>query len=241
MKVLAIIPAYNEEKSIKEVCDNIEKVKYGKDYTLDYIVINDCSKDKTEEICTKNNIPIINLVNNLGIGGAVQTGYKYAYLHNYDIAIQFDGDNQHDANYIDDIVKPIINNECEMTVGSRYVKELSEFKSTFLRQFGIKFLSTILKTTTGKKIYDVTSGMRAINKDIIKIFINDYPIDYPEPETLVAVLIKGYKIKEVPVKMHERKTGRSSITPISSIYYMTKVSYSMIMKSIIERRQKNGK
>lgn len=236
MKVLVIIPAYNEEGNIKNTCDSLDKIKKKLSFELDYIVINDGSSDNTLGICLENKIPVINLVHNLGIGGGVQTGYKYALNHNYDIAIQFDGDGQHDAEYIKNLVEPIINNEANMTIGSRYIEELSEFKSTKLRQMGIKFLSFILKITTHKKIYDMTSGFRAVDKNIIKLFASDYPNDYPEPETIVGVIKRNYKVLEIPVKMHERSHGTSSITPLKSIYYMVKVSYAMIVRSIIERR-----
>ena len=238
MKVLVIIPAYNEEGNILNTCKSIDKIKDKIDFDLDYIVINDGSIDNTEKICIENKLPMISLVHNLGIGGGVQTGYKYAYKNNYDIAIQFDGDGQHDANYIKNIVEPIVDGEANMVIGSRYVEELSEFKSTKLRQLGITILSFILKLTTGKKIYDMTSGFRAVDKDIIEIFAKDYPNDYPEPETNVEVVQKGFKVKEIPVKMHERLHGKSSITPLKSIYYMIKVSYAMIVRSIIERRRK---
>lgn len=238
MKVLVIIPAYNEEGNILNTCTNIEKVKSKLDFTLDYIVINDGSTDNTASICKENKLPMINLVHNLGIGGGVQTGYKYAYKKNYDIAIQFDGDGQHDAEYIKNLIEPIASGEADMTIGSRYISELSEFKSTAMRQIGIKVLSLILKVMSGKKIYDMTSGFRAVNKDIIKLFAMDYPNDYPEPETNVVVVKKGYKVKEIPVKMHEREHGKSSITPLKSIYYMIKVSYAMVVRSIIERRSK---
>lgn len=238
MKVLVIIPAYNEEGNILNTCTNIEKVKSKLDFTLDYIVINDGSTDNTASICKENKLPMINLVHNLGIGGGVQTGYKYAFKNNYDIAIQFDGDGQHDAEYIKNLVEPIASGEADMTIGSRYISELSEFKSTAMRQIGIKVLSLILKVMSGKKIYDMTSGFRAVNKDIIKLFAMDYPNDYPEPETNVVVVKKGYKVKEIPVKMHEREHGKSSITPLKSIYYMIKVSYAMVVRSIIERRSK---
>lgn len=238
MKVLAIVPAYNESGNIKEVCENLEKVKLNPNFDFDYIVINDGSKDNTSKICHENNFPCIDLIHNLGIGGAVQTGYLYAKKNNYDIALQFDGDNQHDANYINDLVMPIINGECDMTVGSRYVSDKSDFKSTPMRQFGIKFLSFVLRITTGKKIKDMTSGFRAINKGIISLFCNDYPNDYPEPETLVTVIKKGYVVKEIGVKMHERKHGVSSITPLKSIYYMSKVTYAMLVRVLIEREGK---
>lgn len=238
MKVLVIIPAYNESENIVNTINDIKKNCQNKTYQLDYLIINDGSTDKTKEICVENNFNVINLVNNLGIGGAVQTGYIYADKNDYDIAIQFDGDNQHDASYINDLVMPIINGNAQMTIGSRYIDNLSEFKSTKIRQLGIKILSMVLKMTTKEKIYDVTSGFRAVDRDIIKMFASDYPNDYPEPETIVKVIKNGYKVKEIPVKMRERKYGKSSITPIKSIYYMVKVTYAMVVRSIIERGNK---
>ena len=237
MKVLVIIPAYNEEENILNTCRSLDNVKDKVDFILDYVVINDGSTDNTENVCIENKLPMISLIHNLGIGGAVQTGYKYALKYNYDVAIQFDGDGQHDAEYIKNLVESIKNGNANMTIGSRYVTELSEFKSTKMRQFGITILSFILKITTGKKIYDMTSGFRAVDKNIIKMFASDYPNDYPEPETLVTVVKKGYNVLEIPVKMHERKFGKSSITPLKSIYYMIKVSYAMIVRSIIERKR----
>lgn len=238
MKVLVIIPAYNEEENILDVCHNLDNLNKEKEYDLDYIVINDGSIDDTKNILEKNKINHINLVHNLGIGGCVQTGYLYALKNNYDIAIQVDGDNQHDVSYIKDLVMSIINGGCSMCIGSRYISDLSEFKSTKLRQLGIKFLSLVLKITTKVKIYDMTSGFRAVNKDIIAIFAHDYPNDYPEPETLVTVIKRGYQVKEIPVKMRERLHGKSSITPLKSIYYMLKVSYAMVVRSILERKHR---
>ena len=176
--------------------------------------------------------------NYLGIGGAVQTGYKYALMKGYDIAIQFDGDGQHDAKYIDNLIKPIINGEANMTIGSRYIDNTSTFKSTKIRQFGIRLLSFILKLTTNKKILDITSGFRAIDKNIIEMFAKDYPVDYPEPETIVTVVKNNFKVLEIPVNMRERIYGVSSITPLKSIYYMVKVSYAMIVRSLTEGRNK---
>ena len=139
MKVLMIIPAYNESKSILNTVKSLDVFKSTK-HTLDYIIVNDGSKDNTREVCIENNLNFIDLPMNLGIGGAVQTGYKYALVNNYDIAIQFDGDGQHDANYIINLVEEIEKGN-DIVIGSRYVKELSEFKSTFMRRVGINFLS----------------------------------------------------------------------------------------------------
>lgn len=240
MKILVIIPAYNEELNILNTCKQLNKANKKMKWKVDYLVINDGSKDRTSEVCKENQLPCINLVQNLGIGGAVQTGYKYAYENDYDIAIQFDGDGQHDAAYLSSLIEPIVNKEASMTIGSRYISTLSEFKSTKIRQFGIKILSFVLKVCTRKKVYDVTSGFRAINRDVIKLFKEDYPIDYPEPESLVNVVKHGYMIQEIPVKMNERKYGKSSITPFKSIYYMIKVSLSILINSIvIEKESEN--
>lgn len=230
MKVLVIIPAYNEEKNIVNTVNSLKKVNI-EDVNLDYIVINDGSKDNTKEILEKNNIKFIDLPCNLGIGGAVQTGYKYALYNDYDIAIQFDGDGQHDATYIDDLIKGISNGN-DFVLGSRFIKEMDNFKSTATRRLGINFLSFLIKLCTKKTIKDPTSGFRAGNKKIIKLFSNYYPNDYPEPDTLVILLKKKYKVLEIPVKMKERKSGKSSITPIKSIYYMIKVSLSILISSI---------
>lgn len=229
-RVLMIIPAYNEEKSILSVVENIKKVK-TKDFMLDYIVVNDGSKDKTREVLIKNKLNFIDLPCNLGIGGAVQTGYKYAFYHDYDIAIQFDGDNQHDASFIPDLVTNIKKGN-DLVIGSRFVGDLSEFKSSKLRRMGINLLSGIIKICTGVKIYDVTSGYRACNKKLISYFANNYPVDYPEPDSLVQVLKMKYKVREIPVIMHERKTGKSSINGFKSVYYMIKVILAIIIADI---------
>lgn len=232
--VLIIIPAYNEEKSILNVVSNIKKVKTN-NYLIDYIIINDGSSDNTKKVCLDNKLNFIDLPSNLGIGGAVQTGYKYAYYKNYDIAIQIDGDNQHNPSYITNLCDEI-NNGYDLVIGSRFVETLSEFKSSFLRRVGINFLSNLIKICTGVKIYDVTSGFRACNKDIIEYFANNYPIDYPEPDSLVQVLKLSKRVKEIPVEMNERKTGKSSIRGLKSIYYMIKVSFAIIISSIATKK-----
>ena len=235
-KILLIIPAYNEEKNILNTVNQIK----NKGNSLDYIIINDGSKDNTLNILKDNNLKHINLIENLGIGGAVQTGYKYAYENEYDIAVQFDGDGQHDVNFIEKLCKPIINKKCDICIGSRYLdKTTSEFKSTFMRRLGKNIISVILKICIRKKITDPTSGFRAANKNIIKIFADDYPTDYPEPESLVNVAKEGYKISEIPVSMNERKEGKSSINAYKSVNYMIKVSLAIIIDSLNRRKEEN--
>lgn len=231
MKVLMIVPAYNEELNIKDTISKIIEYNKKSNNIIDYIVINDGSTDKTKEVCEKNNYNIINLIHNLGIGGAVQTGYKYALENNYDVAIQFDGDGQHDENYIDKLVDEIKKGN-DFVIGSRFVSDLSKFKSTGTRRMGIKFLSLLIKICTGKRIYDPTSGFRAANKRVIELFSKNYPTEYPEPESTTSLIRKKYKVGEIPVEMHERKHGTSSIKPLKSIYYMFSVSVAIIITSI---------
>ena len=233
MKVLLIIPSYNEEDNVLENYNRIVKYNSKNKMKYDCIIINDGSTDKTEKICKENKIPYISLVHNLGIGGAVQTGYKYAFENEYDIAVQFDGDGQHDVNYVKKIIEPIINNETDMVIGSRFIdKNSSEFKSSFARRIGIKIISFFIKLTTRKKIYDTTSGFRAVNKKIIEQFANEYPVEYPEPITTVEVIKKGYLVKEVPVSMNERENGISSIKAWKNIYYMLNVIISIIISGV---------
>lgn len=230
LKILLIIPSYNEEDNI---LNNYYRImEYNKKSVINYdvIIINDGSTDKTEEICKKNNIPYISLIHNLGIGGAVQTGYKYAYENGYDVAVQFDGDGQHDINYVKNIIEPIQNGTADMVIGSRFIdKSSSAFKTSKARRIGIKVISFFIKLITRKKIYDTTSGFRAVNKKIIKKFASNYPVEYPEPVSTTELLRLGYDVSEVPVSMNERENGVSSIRAWKNIYYMVNVVLSIII------------
>lgn len=229
-KLLIIVPAYNEEENILKVYKEIKKIKLD-NFMIDYVIINDGSTDNTLNILKKNNLSYINLINNLGIGGAMQTGYKFAYYNNYDFAIQFDGDGQHDANYIEKMLENIKSTNSDLSIGSRFIEDLSDFKSTKLRQTGIKLLSFLIYILAKKRIKDVTSGFRLANKKVIAEFAQKYPDDYPEPESIVLLLKKGYQISELPVEMNEREFGESSINSFKSIYYMIKVSLAIIIAS----------
>ena len=236
MKVLIIIPAYNEQENILGTVNKIKE--YSEE--LDYIVINDGSTDNTEKILIENNINHIKLINNLGIGGAVQTGYKYAYENGFDIAIQFDGDGQHDINYVPNICEPILNGQADMVIGTRYLdKSSSKFQSTFMRRLGSNIISIFIKVFAGKKITDPTSGFRAVNKKVIEEFAKEYPKEYPEPESTVSLLVNGYKVEETPVNVNERTGGTSSIRLWKSVDYMVKVVLAIIIDSIsLKRRRK---
>ena len=229
-KVLLIIPAYNEEKNILNTYKTIKDYNKKNDYKYDVIVINDGSLDNTKSILEENKIPHINLVENLGIGGAVQTGYKYAYMNGYDIAVQFDGDGQHDVSYVKNIIDPIINKKSDMVIGSRFIDlTSSSFKSTVSRQMGIKLISFFIKMKTGKKIYDTTSGFRACNKEIIERFSRSYPIEYPEPITTTELLKDKFVVDEKAVSMKERVAGKSSIGSWKNAYYMFNVILSIVL------------
>ena len=225
-KVLVIIPAYNEEESIEKVVNSV--YAQGID-NLDVIVVNDGSKDNTYFEAKKTKAIVIDSPNNLGIGGAVQTGYLYAYQNGYNIAIQIDADGQHDPKFLKDIINEIEKGN-DLVIGSRFVKK-SDYKQTFFRMLGINVISFIIKIKTGKKIYDTTSGYRASNRNIIKEFVKYYPYDYPEPCTNMTVIQKGYKVSEIPVEMKQRETGQSFVTPLKSISYMFKV----IMYLLVQR------
>lgn len=238
MKILIIIPAYNEEKNILQTVNKIKEYSNN----LDYIVINDGSTDSTEKILRENNINHIRLVHNLGIGGAVQTGYKYANENNYDIAIQFDGDGQHDVFFVEKICKPIIDGKVDMCIGTRYLdKKSSEFQSTFMRRLGAKIISLCIKLFTGKKITDPTSGFRAVNNKIIEEFSKSYPKEYPEPESTVLLLVNKFRVMEVPVSMNKRDGGVSSIRLWKTVDYMVKVVLAIMVDSISLRRKLGGK
>jgi len=191
------------------------------------LVINDGSIDNTYDEVKKTNALIIDAPNNLGIGGAVQTGYIYAKKNNYDIAIQLDGDGQHDPQYIKELISEI-RNGVDIVIGSRFIKKMG-YNQTKLRMLGNNIISLIIKVFTKVKIYDTTSGYRAVSKNIIYEFAQEYPYDYPEPCTNMRMINKGYVIKEIPVKMKKRETGISFVTPLKSISYMFKVTLSLLL------------
>ncbi len=222
-----VVPSYNSQEYLAKCLDSL--VIGGED--VEIIVVNDGSKDRTLEILKENKLPHIDLIHNLGIGGAVQTGYKYALENDYDIAIQFDGDGQHDVRYVEKLIKPILDGEADFTIGSRFVEELSTFKSSRARRIGINIISFFIKLFTGKKIYDTTSGFRAVNKDIIKSFAMQYPVEYPEPVSTTELLKQGKRVAEVSVEMNEREGGVSSIRAWKNAYYMFNVILSIIIVS----------
>ena len=232
MKKIVIIPAYNEISNIRTTVQDILDHAPG----FDYVIINDCSQDGTMRFCTEQGMNIINLPVNLGIGGAVQTGYLYAWRNGYDVAVQFDGDGQHDASYLGEMADSLQAQQADMVIGSRYIKK-EGFQSSGIRQFGIRYFSALIRLVTGRRVTDPTSGMRMVNRDVMKIYSEDYPVDYPEPESVVTILRMGKKVSEIPVIMRERQGGVSSISPRKAVYYMIKVTLAILMECLRKRRK----
>lgn len=224
-KSLVIIPAYNESESIEKVVNSVYKQNIE---NLDVVVVNDGSKDNTYEVAKRTKAIVLDLPSNLGIGGAVQSGYLYAYKNNYDYAIQIDGDGQHNPKYLIDMINILKKNNIDMVIGSRFI-EKTAYNQTFMRMFGINIISLIIKLFTHEKIFDTTSGYRAVNRRIIEEFSKEYPYDYPEPVTTMQVILKGMKVKEVSVIMEKRTTGVSSISPLKSVSYMLKVCLALVL------------
>ena len=226
-KRLVIIPAYNEEGNIIKTVTDIQKHAPS----FDYVVVNDCSKDNTLKICLEQGYPVLNLPCNMGIGGGVQTGYLYAARNGYDLAVQFDGDGQHNAAYLEEMAEKLESEKLDMLIGSRYIQKQG-FQSSGARRMGIKYFTGLIKLVTGATITDPTSGMRMGNAETIALFAEDYPKDYPEPESVVTLLKKKKKVKELPVTMNAREEGVSSISPVKAVYYMIKVSIAILIAAV---------
>jgi glycosyltransferase involved in cell wall biosynthesis len=227
--VLVIVPARNEAASIADVLADLRR--YAPD--CDVIVINDGSTDATADIARASGAAVIDLCFNLGIGGAVQAGFKYAVERGYRIAVQFDGDGQHAAEQIASLVAPVRAGDCEMTIGSRFLVG-DEYDGSGWRREGTRALSWLCGRITGQRITDATSGFRAFGPRALRYLASYYPSDYPEPEAIVLLSRRGFPIREVPVHMRPRQSGRSSISGTRTIYYMAKVSLSLLLAAFKE-------
>jgi hypothetical protein len=218
MKLLVIIPAFNEAESIPGVISDLQAHLVG----ADILVVDDGSTDATARIASELGVIVLKLPFNLGIGGAMQTGYLYAQRRGYDVAVQFDGDGQHLAQEVEKLLQPVAAGSADIVIGSRFLGQ-GDYKPSFSRKAGIKVFSTILSCILGTSITDTTSGFRAANQRVIAFYAGTYPDDYPEVEALVLLHKAGMRITEVPVRMRERVGGQSSITAVRSVYYMVKV------------------
>jgi glycosyltransferase involved in cell wall biosynthesis len=229
MKALVIVPAFNEEKNIPPVIEDLRK-HVGE---TDILVVNDGSTDGTSGAARREGAMVVDLPMNIGIGGAVQTGFRYAHMEGYDVAVQFDGDGQHRADQLGIIIKPVVEGEADVVVGSRFLDEGVEegYRTSFWRMAGIRLFSMVLTALTGLRISDTTSGFRAYGSRVIELFSESYPDDYPEVEAFIILYKKGMKVKEMPVLMRKRLWGKSSITPPRAVYYMVKVMLAVLLGS----------
>lgn len=217
-KVLVIIPAFNEEGAVRKVVEEVHTHLPQ----VEVLVVNDGSTDLTSKVARGSSAIVVDLPFNLGIGGAMQAGYKYAFAKGYEIAIQVDGDGQHDPKEIGKLLKVLEEKKMDVAIGSRFIGD-SGYRSSTMRRVGISILSYVISMIVRQKITDPTSGFRAANRRTIQLFASEYPQDYPEPEVVVLLHQCHLKMVEVPVGMSERYSGESSITKIRSIYYMVKV------------------
>lgn len=225
--LLIVIPAYNEEKNIERVVEEL-KANYGQ---FDYIVVNDGSTDRTAEICRQRGYHLVDLPVNLGLAGAFQTGLKYAWQHGYEYAIQFDGDGQHRPEFIQPMLDKI-REGYDIVIASRF---LDEKKPHSMRMLGSNLIQTSLKVTTGADIYDPTSGMRMFNRKMIREFA--LGLNYgPEPDTLSYLIKNGAKVAEVQVRMEERLAGASYLTPVNASKYMLRMLISILLIQNFRKR-----
>lgn len=225
MKTLVAVPAYNEESNVSQVVNSIKSCHPG----VDIIVINDGSVDNTGTKAKSAGARVLELSQNLGIGGAVQTGYLFAARNNYDVMVQIDGDGQHNPACLSKLLKELETDSADIVIGSRFLAD-TEYKSSIPRKIGIRFLASLVSIICRKSYFDTTSGFRAVNRKGIELFSEYYPKDYPEVESIVYASKRGLRIKEITVHMETRKGGKSSITPLKSVYYMLKVTAMLLLQ-----------
>ncbi len=237
-KILVIVPAYNEEGNIQKTVEEL----FSLDINLSVLVVNDCSKDETRLRAEKTGAFVLSLPFNLGIGGAVQTGFQFARAFGYDIAVQVDGDGQHDVSYLERLIEPILSEEADMVIGSRFVPPHIGYQSSFIRRIGINFFAKLISVISEYQVTDPTSGFRSFNRKMIKTFAKYYPHDFPEPEAIMVAGRYYARVKEIPVKMRKRFAGSSSIRYLKTLYYMVKVTFAVLLDKLKERKkvQPNG-
>jgi glycosyltransferase involved in cell wall biosynthesis len=227
VRVLAIVPAFNEERSLPSVVDGLARLPVP----VDVCVVDDGSTDGTAALARSLGAVVLSLPVNLGIGGAVQAGYLWARDHGYDAAVQVDGDGQHDTSYLPALVDEVASGRADLAVGSRFSgpRLPGGFRSTWSRRIGIRYLSAMLRLRCGARITDPTSGFRAAGRRAIDLFARAYPPDYPEPESIAVAARAGLRVREIPVRMAERAHGESSIGLGRSFYYLLKVSLALVV------------
>ena len=224
VKRIAIVPAFNEERNVGRVLDELRAIDPG----LDVVVVSDGSTDRTAEVASARGAYVIRLPFNLGIGGAVQTGFRYAWEEGYELAVRLDGDGQHDPGELRLLVAPVVAGDADLAVGSRFV-EGRGYRSSPARRVGIRILARVVSLIARQRLTDTTSGFQACNRRAISVYAADLPHDYPEVEGMVMAIRHRIRLVEVPVTMREREHGRSSIGTLASIYYMIKILLALFV------------
>ena len=227
-KIVAVVPAYNEAAAIGKVVDEIRSF----DPSIDVVVVDDASTDETASVAHAHGATVLELPFNVGIGGAVQTGFRYALEHGYDLAVRLDGDGQHDASEISKLLEPLERGEAELVIGSRFVDRGGSYRPPFARRVGIRLFARLVSILGGQRVTDTTSGFLALDRPGIELFAAEYPHDYPEVEATLVALRSGLRLAQVQVEMRERETGSSSITFVRSLYYIVKVMLALLMTSL---------
>lgn len=230
LRILIILPCYNEQDSIGKVLTLLKDVSI-EGAELVTLPVNDCSKDNTLAEIKKYSANYLDLPKNLGIGGTVQSGLIYAYNNNFDIAVQMDGDGQHPPHEVHKILRPVMNNETDFCIGSRFIDK-EGFQSSFLRRMAINLLSNLIKFRSGQRVLDCTSGYRAFNKKAIEACVKYYPKNFPEPESALYLITRGIRVKEVSVVMQARYSGVSSLGGFKGVYHTLKVAWAVITLKI---------
>jgi len=235
MRVAAIVPAYNEGRNLPRLAEAL----LAHAPALDVCVVDDGSTDDTARVAASLGWTVLRLPVNLGIGGAVQAGYLWARDRGHDVAVQIDGDGQHDPAFLPRLLAPIQEGRADVVIGSRFLSE-GGFRSTLVRRAGIRYLAWFLRLRCGARVTDPTSGFRAASRAAIEFFARRYPSDYPEPEAIALASRHGLRVAEVPVTMHERAHGSSSITWARTLYYLVKVSIALVLLPVREERAREA-
>jgi len=226
--IVAIVPAWNEAGAIGGVVDEI----LAFDPTIHVVVVDDASDDDTSAVAQRHGATVLPLLFNVGIGGAVQTGFRYARDEGYEIAVRLDGDGQHDASELGKLIGPVRAGEADLVIGSRFVDPGGTYRPPFARRMGIRVFARLVSLLGGQKVTDTTSGFSAMNRAGIELFALEYPHDYPEVEATLVALRSGLRLTQVQVEMRERQTGTSSITFVRSLYYIVKVMLALLVASL---------
>jgi len=227
-KIVAVVPAWNEAGAIGNVVDEIKSF----DPSIDVVVVDDASTDETALVAQAHGAVVLELPFNVGIGGAVQTGFRYALEHGYDLAVRLDGDGQHDASELSKLLEPLERGEADLVIGSRFVDGGGSYRPPFARLVGIRVFARLVSILGGQRVTDTTSGFLALDRTGIELFAAEYPHDYPEVEATLVALRSGLRLSQVQVEMRERESGSSSITFVRSVYYIVKVLLALLVASL---------